>query len=312
VVLGPRRYRSHEPVAISAAAPCLIAAPGLSAAAEALVPPRGADQVSLVRADASPAVSWWRRGRVMGAGRQPPAGEVTEDAAGRSWAVPTPGFWQAHEHAADVLSAAVDTALEDVDLAGGTAWDCYGGVGLFAAVLADRVGPTGRVVSVEADRAAAELAARNLDDLPQVSAVAGRVDAVVTRPEMTADAEGRGHFVSTDRSVGAAGRAGLRGQGAADDVDAVILDPPRSGAGATVCRAIAGFRPSVIVYVACDPAALARDSKTLVDSGYRLDGLRAFDAFPQTHHVECVARFRPTARPDGARAARQAASPAGP
>ena len=60
-----------------------------------------------------------------------------------------------------------------------------------------------------------------------------------------------------------------------------------------VCREIAVRAPRAIIYVACDPAALARDTATLRDAGYRLDALRAFDAFPQTHHVECVARFVP-------------------
>ena len=74
--------------------------------------------------------------------------------------------------------------------------------------------------------------------------------------------------------------------------DVVVLDPPRTGAGrGGRAREIAALRPRVVVYVACDPAALARDTAYLADLGYRLDGLRAFDAFPMTHHVECVARF---------------------
>ena len=70
-----------------------------------------------------------------------------------------------------------------------------------------------------------------------------------------------------------------------------MLDPPRTGAGPALCAAIADRDPAVIVYVACDPAALARDTAALAAAGYRLDALRAFDAFPQTHHVECVARY---------------------
>ena len=76
-------------------------------------------------------------------------------------------------------------------------------------------------------------------------------------------------------------------------VDVVVLDPPRSGAGADVVAAIAAAAPRVVVYVACDPAALARDVATFATAGYRLDALRAFDLFPMTHHVECVATFRP-------------------
>ncbi len=73
----------------------------------------------------------------------------------------------------------------------------------------------------------------------------------------------------------------------------VVLDPPRSGAGREVLAAIVAVEPRVIVYVACDPAALARDVRFAMDMGWRLDELSAFDAFPMTHHVECVAVLRP-------------------
>jgi len=72
-----------------------------------------------------------------------------------------------------------------------------------------------------------------------------------------------------------------------------VLDPPRSGAGRRVVEAIAGASPSRVVYVACDPAALGRDVALFAGLGYALRGLRAFDAFPMTHHVECIALFQP-------------------
>jgi len=74
-----------------------------------------------------------------------------------------------------------------------------------------------------------------------------------------------------------------------------VLDPPRTGAGRDVVRRIVARHPRVVVYVACDPAALARDVRTFAAQGYALDGLRAFDLFPMTHHVECVAVLRPAA-----------------
>ncbi len=286
VAIGPRRYRSHAVVPVGGAAPCLIAGPGLTDAAAGLRPPDGADEVVLVRtADGPPAVSWQRRGRTLvaasagpgrrsrraaRAGARPVAGgrvELVERAAGRAFAVGATGFWQAHAHAADTLCGAVADALGELDLTGATAWDLYGGVGLFAAVLADLVGPDGSVTTVEHDREASTLAALNLRDCPRTLALRARVDAALTAP--------------------------ARPQGLAGPVDAVVLDPPRSGAGPAVCRAIAEREPRVIVYVACDPAALARDTAALVGAGYRLDMLRALDAFPQTHHVECVARFLP-------------------
>jgi tRNA/tmRNA/rRNA uracil-C5-methylase (TrmA/RlmC/RlmD family) len=97
-------------------------------------------------------------------------------------------------------------------------------------------------------------AAANLADLPQ----AGVVQARVT-PEVVGDA------------------------------DVVVLDPPRSGAGRDLMAAIAAHARRAIGYVACDPATLARDLRVALDAGWRLTGLRAFDAFPMTQHVECVA-----------------------
>ncbi|MGZ4524086.1 MAG: class I SAM-dependent RNA methyltransferase, partial [Mycobacteriaceae bacterium] len=78
-------------------------------------------------------------------------------------------------------------------------------------------------------------------------------------------------------------------------VDAVVLDPPRSGAGRLVVEGIVAAEPKRIVYVACDPAALGRDVALFAGHGYRMNALRAFDAFPMTHHVECIALFEPDA-----------------
>lgn len=182
---------------------------------------------------------------------------VHEHAAGRTWRVTGGGFWQVHPGAADVLVDAVVSALDPQP--GSSAFDLYSGVGLFAGAIADRVGPGGSVVAVEADERAVADARRNLHDVPWVRLVTGRVDRAMP----------------------------------AEPVDVVVLDPPRSGAGAAVVRRIAGCRPRAVGYVACDPAALARDVATFSQSGYRLTALRAFDLFPMTHHVECVATLEP-------------------
>lgn len=137
------------------------------------------------------------------------------------------------------------------------AWDLYAGVGLFASVLAEQVGPGGRVRAIESGRRAVADGEANLADLPQVKWSSGRVEHVVARAEKP--------------------------------VDVVVLDPPRKGAGREVVDAIAAGEPDRIVYVACDPAALARDLAFFAGHGYGLTELRAFDAFPMTHHVECVA-----------------------
>ena len=116
------------------------------------------------------------------------------------------------------------------------------------------------MLAVESDTVAAEDAAGNLADLPQVSVVAAKVDRAV--PEVAG-------------------------------ADLVVLDPPRTGARREVVAAIADLAPRAVAYVACDPAALARDVAFFADHGYRLASLRAFDLFPMTHHVECVALVVP-------------------
>lgn len=176
------------------------------------------------------------------------------------------GFWQGHAGAAAALTTAVLAALEPAP--GERALDLYSGSGLFTAALAQRVGAGGSVTAMEGDPRAVADARRSLRGSGQVTLVHAPVDAA---------------------SLAAAG-SGADGQGG---VDVVVLDPPRSGARREVVEAIAALAPRAIAYVACDPAALARDLATFRGAGYVLAGLRAFDVFPMTHHVECVARLVP-------------------
>jgi tRNA/tmRNA/rRNA uracil-C5-methylase (TrmA/RlmC/RlmD family) len=186
--------------------------------------------------------------------------ELTERAAGRDWRVSAAGFWQVHPAAADTLADCVLRMLEPRP--GETALDLYAGAGLFAGVLADRVGPHGRVIAVEADPLAAADAVANLAGTPWATVRPVRVTA------------------------GLLGGLGVR-------PDVVVLDPPRTGAGPDLIAAILAATPRAVAYVACDPAALARDLKAAATAGYRLAALRAFDLFPMTHHVECVALLTP-------------------
>ncbi|WP_410661899.1 class I SAM-dependent RNA methyltransferase [Amycolatopsis sp. lyj-84] len=187
--------------------------------------------------------------------RQLAGGLAVQHAAGRDWRLDAHGFWQVHPAAADTLAAVVAEWAEAPR--DGVAWDLYAGVGLFASVLASQVGPRGRVLAIESGRRAVSDGEENLADLPQVRWRSGRVE------HLLADAP--------------------------KPVDVVVLDPPRKGAGKAVVESIVEGSPDRIVYVACDPAALARDIALFAGHGYRLVDLRAFDAFPMTQHVECVA-----------------------
>jgi tRNA/tmRNA/rRNA uracil-C5-methylase (TrmA/RlmC/RlmD family) len=189
-----------------------------------------------------------------------PAGRAARSAAGRDWEVEGTGFWQVHPAAADALTAAV--AAFAAVRTGETVLDLYAGAGLFGGVLAPAAGVEGQVVCVEADEAACAAAEANLAALPQAEVWQGEVDAD--------------------------GLTGLLAE-LATAPDVVVLDPPRAGAGAAVSRVLAVAGPRAVVYVACDPASLARDVAAFTEGGYRLAGLRGFDAFPMTAHVESVA-----------------------
>lgn len=192
----------------------------------------------------------------------PVAGQarVTQHAAGREWTFDATAFWQVHPGAADALVGAVQSLLQPKP--GDHLVDLYAGVGLFAGAYAEVVGPGGRIDAVEADETAIKGARRSLHDLPTVHIHHDRVDRWLKR-------------------------------GPLRHCDLVVLDPPRTGAGQEVMQRIAALRPRAIAYVACDPAALARDVATARQMGWDMTALRAFDLFPMTHHVECVALLEP-------------------
>ena len=182
-------------------------------------------------------------------------GPVIQRAADRHWELSPGVFWQVHPALPDTLAAVVREWAHAPR--GGIAWDLYGGVGLFASVLADQVGPDGMVTVVESSRQAVADGKAALADLPQVRWRVGRVERVL-------------------------GSLGPR-------PDVVVADPPRRGLGRELVDALCARAPDRVVHVACDPAALARDVALFAERGFRLAELRAFDAFPMTHHFECVA-----------------------
>ncbi len=287
---GLRRHRSHDVVEIAA---CPIADPEVDAvgvptrrwpgvAAVEVIAARAGDEVERLvvvepTAGTGPPANGRPRLPVLDApaslARRGPGGverlrgrgwvreEVLVEGRPRTFRVSGAGFWQVHPGAAQaLLDAVLDAAAPRP---GERALDLYCGVGLFAAGLAARVGAGGSVLGVEGEARAVADARRNLHDLPWV------------------------------RLENAAVTDALKGPDRPDHADVVVLDPPRTGAGREVVEAVAALRPRVVVYVACDPAALARDVATAASGGYRLARVRAFDLFPMTHHVECVATLVP-------------------
>ncbi len=179
-----------------------------------------------------------------------------ENVLGKSLEVSQESFWQSHKKAPEILTQAI---LDFAQLKTGEhVLDLYGGVGLFTAAIVEAVGPTGHVDLIEGSKVATADANRNFASLSNITIATGDVAKLL--PRITA-------------------------------ADVVVLDPPRDGAGKETVAHIARLAPRAIVYVACDPAALARDTAYLADHSYSLVKVRAFDLFPMTHHIECVALY---------------------
>ncbi|MFF3841557.1 class I SAM-dependent RNA methyltransferase [Streptomyces sp. NPDC001930] len=276
---GLRKHRSHEVEVIDH---CMIAAPGVSelgiekhdwvnmASVEAIaasgsgdrqviLTPKPGGRLPLVELDKPVSVLRVDE-KDGGVHRVHGRAFVRERADDRTYRVGNGGFWQVHPKAAQTLMLAVMQGL--TPRKGETALDLYCGVGLFAGAIADRVGDQGAVLGIESGKRAVEDARHNLAAFPRVRIEQGKVESVLPRTGIT-------------------------------EVDLIVLDPPRAGAGKQTVHHLAGLGARRIAYVACDPAALARDLAYFADRGYKVRTLRAFDLFPMTHHVECVAILEP-------------------
>jgi tRNA/tmRNA/rRNA uracil-C5-methylase (TrmA/RlmC/RlmD family) len=262
--VGPYAARSHTVVTVASVP---LAVPELARLAPLGERFPGAHAVDLVAPSVGDAAVVVVEGDRMPRASRP---TIEEQVGDRRFRLDRDGFWQVHRGAAATLTRAVqeyvDAELFDPRAAN---LDLYGGVGLLAAAVGDRFGETVRITTVGADTRATEHAGANLSDWVGARAVTARVDRFLE--ELAAGA-----------TAGEIAR--LR--------DAtVVLDPPRSGAGRVVIDRITGLRPRQLVYVACDPVALARDVGLLRERGYELAEVTAFDLFPNTHHLEAVARL---------------------
>ncbi|HEX3333354.1 MAG TPA: hypothetical protein VHS57_03385, partial [Acidimicrobiales bacterium] len=216
---------------------------------------RGQATLDLPHLDAGVVV----RGRVR---REP--GAVHATVRGRAYRISAGVFWQAHVGAAEALLGAVLDAAGDHAGPGQGVVDLYAGAGLFSVPLAAAVGSSGSVLAVERDARACADARHNAAGLDNL-----HVEQTEVTPELVASGLGRPALV--------------------------VLDPSREGAGTGVMQALAAHGATLqrIVYVSCDPASFARDLRALLDLGWQLESLRAFDIFPMTEHVELVAAIDP-------------------
>ncbi|MDJ0324653.1 class I SAM-dependent RNA methyltransferase [Cryobacterium sp. PH31-AA6] len=263
--VGPYAARSHRVIPVGdlpladrlleAAAPLDQLFRG-AASVDVVAPSLGTVQVLVAEQDAN------------GRRRPTPRNLIREVVGEREFRLDAAGFWQVHARAAETLYRTVqDTIDADTFDLKAANLDLYGGVGLLAAAVGDRFGSAVRITSVESDAQATDFAAENLAEWVGASVQTARVDRFLAGLVWDSSAADR----------------------ARQQAATVVLDPPRAGAGKEVIDQLGALGPRQIVYVACDPVALARDIALLAGHGYELRRLRAFDLFPNTHHVEAVA-----------------------
>ena len=253
---GPRAARSHDVIEVETYP--------LAAAVIAEHAPwrdrfAGASRVDLVATSTGQ-----YRAIVLQDGERPDRSRVVHELVnGREFTVSEAGFWQVHIAAAETLQNAVRSAIS-TDLFDPRAehLDLYGGVGLLAVPVLELAGQSAKLVTIEASERATELAQVNLVDWIGSRAVSSRVERFLQRETIEPGAT-------------------------------VVLDPPRSGAGREIVERLALSKAAQAIYVACDPIAFARDLGYFRAAGWDIDQLNAFDLFPNTHHVELVARLSP-------------------
>ena len=255
---GPFAARSHRVIPVTALP---LATDELSAAAPLDQDFTGSEHVDVL----APSTGGVRL--IIGGKVAQKRSTITEVVGQREFRLADSGFWQVHRSAAVALTRAVQEAIDP----GGFDplahnLDLYGGVGLLAAAVADRFGPATRITTVESDAIATDYAADNLAEWLGARSETARVERWVRDLAAKATASERSRLARAT----------------------VVLDPPRSGAGRDVVASVAALAPAQVVYVACDPVAFARDVEFFSGHGYALTRLRAFDFFPNTHHVEAV------------------------
>ena len=220
--------------------------------------------------------------QLLGAGLRSVTEEVTFGSRRFSYQVSAGGFWQIHRAAPSTMVGTMLTMLRPQE--GECTLDLYAGAGLFTAALADAVGSTGTVVSIEGSPVTHKDARSNFAP----DGCSRTENSANTRIEVIRGDVAR-HLVDLKTALEF---------GEIPAIDAVVLDPSREGANRTTLERLDALDPKRILYVACDPASLGRDTGILRELGWDMVQLRAFDMYPNTHHVESVALFeRAPAKP---------------
>lgn len=186
-----------------------------------------------------------------------PAAEISIEIAGETYAYTAETFFQANRFLIEKL---IQTAVGNET--GGTAFDLYCGVGLFALPLARRFR---KVIGVEGSTVAIDIAKKNAKN-----AKLANLDFINKGVE---------NFLLANKTK---------------KIDLALIDPPRSGTEKQTIPQLAALKPAHISYVSCEPSILARDLRILLDAGYAIDSITALDLFPQTHHVETIVRLNLT------------------
>ena len=220
--------------------------------------------------------------QLLGAGLRSVTEEVTFGSRRFSYQVSAGGFWQIHRAAPSTMVGTMLTMLRPQE--GECTLDLYAGAGLFTAALADAVGATGTVVSIEGSPVTHKDARSHFAP----DGCSRTENSADTRIEVIRGDVAR-HLVDLKTALEF---------GEIPAIDAVVLDPSREGANRTTLERLDALDPKRILYVACDPASLGRDTGILRELGWDMVQLRAFDMYPNTHHVESVALFeRAPAKP---------------
>ncbi|MED5579632.1 MAG: TRAM domain-containing protein [Nitrospinota bacterium] len=179
--------------------------------------------------------------------------EVVED---YRYTISPESFWQSHKNAPRIL---LELAMKFMDLkSGDRVCDLYGGAGFFTLPISKNIGDAGEVHLIESDKRCIQDAKKMFKKNKNIIIHAGKVEEKLSN---------------------------------INDIDLILLDPPRNGAGNKIISEIIEKKPRSILYISCDPASLARDAKLLIDDSYSLEQITGIDLFPMTHHIECVSCF---------------------